>query len=161
MNPFELTKQLMSITSVTGAEGEVGEFLSSYLANAGFRIERQEVAPARFNVLAFAGEPRVVLCTHIDAVPPQLPVREDDDFLYGRGACDTKGIIAAMLETGERLRRSGVRNFGYLFVVAEETDSIGAKAANTLKWTSEYLIVGEPTENKLARAQKGALMANL
>src|SRR5262245_37446557 len=73
MNPFELTKQLMSITSVTGAEGEVGEFLSSYLANAGFRIERQEVAPARFNVLAFAGEPRVVLCSHIDTVPPSCP----------------------------------------------------------------------------------------
>ena len=93
--------------------------------------------------------------------PANLPVREDDEFLYGRGACDTKGIIAAMLEAGDRLRRSGTTNFGYMFVVGEETDAIGAKAANDLKWNSEYVIVGEPTENQLARAQKGTLMVNL
>jgi acetylornithine deacetylase len=101
------------------------------------------------------------MCTHIDTVPPTLPVREDNEFLYGRGACDTKGIIAAMLEAGARLRRDGIRNFGYLFVVGEETDSAGAKAANSLKWNSEYVVVGEPTQNQLARAQKGAVMVNL
>lgn len=158
---FELTKKLMSIESVTGAEREVGEFLSSHLAGRGYRVERQQVTADRFNILAFAGDPAVVLCTHIDTVPPPLPIGEDGDFLYGRGACDTKGIIAAMLEAGERLRRDGVSNFGYLFVVGEETDGGGAKAANTLKWTSQYVIVGEPTRNQLARAQKGSFMANL
>src|SRR5262249_13320369 len=93
--------------------------------------------------------------------PPAIPVREDGDFLYGRGACDAKGIIAAMLEAGERLRRSGVFNFGYLFVVGEETDSAGAKTANLLKWDTEFVIVGEPTQNQLARAQKGTLMVRL
>ena len=102
-----------------------------------------------------------MLCTHIDTVPPVLPIGEDNDYLYGRGACDTKGIIAAMLEAGDRLRRNGTTNFGYLFVVAEETDSSGAKAANTLNWDTKYTIVGEPTENYLARAQKGSMMANL
>ncbi|HYR88830.1 MAG TPA: M20/M25/M40 family metallo-hydrolase [Terriglobia bacterium] len=160
MNPFELTKQLMSIGSVTGTEGEVGEFLSSHLGSLGYRVDRQNVTADRFNVLAFAGDARVVMCTHIDTVPPTLPVREDNEFLYGRGACDTKGIIAAMLEAGGRLRRDGITNFGYLFVVGEETDSAGAKAANTLQWDCHYAVVGEPTQNQLARAQKGSVMVN-
>src|SRR5438477_87089 len=164
MNPFELTKKLMSIPSVTGTEREVGEFLASHLASLNYRVERQDVAGDRFNVMAFAGDARVLLCTHLDTVPPPppaIPIREDNEFLYGRGACDTKGIIAAMLEAGDRLRRSGIVNFGYLFLVGEETDSIGAKAANTLKWNTEFVIVGEPTQNQLARAQKGTLMVNL
>jgi len=162
MDPFELTKRLIAIPSVTGTEREIGEFLSAHLLSLGYRVERQNVAGDRFNVFAFAGDGRVMFCTHLDTVPPAtLPVREDDDFLYGRGACDTKGIIAAMLEAGERLRKSGASNFGYMFLVGEETDSIGAKAANTLKWNSEYVIVGEPTQNELARAQKGTFIVNL
>lgn len=162
MNPFELTKKLLEIPSVTGNEKAIGEFLSSHLTSLGYRVERQNVSSDRFNLLAFAGDARVFLCTHIDTVPPStIPIREDDDFLYGRGACDTKGIIAAMLEAGDRVRNEGVTNFGYLFLVGEETDSIGAKLANTLKWNSEYVIVGEPTQNKLARAQKGTMMISL
>src|SRR5215467_9532573 len=162
MNPFELTKKLMEIPSVTGNEKAIGEFLSSHLASFGYRVERQSVSPDRFNLLAFAGDARVFLCTHIDTVPPPtIPIREDDDFLYGRGACDTKGIIAAMLEAGGRLRRDGITNFGFMFLIADETDSIGAKTANALNWNSEYLIVGEPTQNLLARAQKGTFILNL
>src|SRR5207244_6053901 len=130
MNPFELTKRLMSIPSVTGTEHGIAEFLLSHLSSLGYRVERQNVTDDRFNVFAFAGEGRVMFCTHLDTVPPaNVPVHEDDQFLYGRGACDTKGIIAAMLEAGDRLRRDGVTNFGYLFLVGEETDSIGAKTA--------------------------------
>jgi acetylornithine deacetylase len=162
MNPFELTKRLMAIPSVTGTEGEIGEFLSAHLSSLGYRVERQHVTGDRFNVFAYAGDGRVMFCTHLDTVPPAtIPVREDDDFLYGRGACDTKGIIAAMLEAGDRLRRDGITNFGFMFLIAEETDSIGAKTANTLKWNSEYVIVGEPTQNLLARAQKGTFILNL
>jgi len=161
VNTSELTKLLMSIPSVSGSEGKVGEFLESHLGNLGYKVERQNVTQDRFNVIAFAGQPHVMLCTHIDTVPPMLPISEDNDYLYGRGACDTKGIIAAMLEAGDRLRRNGTTNFGYLFVVGEETDSSGAKAANTLQWDTKYTIVGEPTENYLARAQKDTLMLNL
>ena len=101
MTPLEITRRLMSIPSVTGDEGEIAEFLSSHLASTGYRVERQDVEPGRFNVLAFAGAgAKVVLCTHIDTVPPTLPIHEDDEYLYGRGACDTKGIIAAMLDAG-------------------------------------------------------------
>jgi len=162
MNPFELTKRLMSIPSVTGSEREIGEFLSTHMSSLGYRVERQHVTGDRFNVFAYAGDGRVMFCTHLDTVPPAtIPVREDDDFLYGRGACDTKGIIAAMLEAGDRLRHDGITNFGFMFLIAEETDSIGAKTANTLKWNSEYVIVGEPTQNLLARAQKGTFIVNL
>jgi acetylornithine deacetylase len=164
MHPFELTKELISIPSVTGSEKQVAEFLSSHLASLGYRVERQNVSAERFNVLAYAGPPRVMFCTHIDTVPPAaLPVtaREDLEFIYGRGACDTKGIIAAMLEAGNRLRTCGITDFGYLFVVGEETDGIGARTANTLKWDSRYVIVGEPTQNQLASAQKGTLMVTL
>ncbi len=161
MDPFELTKQLMSIPSVTGTEGEVGRFLASFLEGQEYRIDTQPVTDGRFNVMAYAGDPKLVFCTHIDTVPPHLPVSEDDSFLYGRGACDTKGIIAAMVEAARRLRQDGFSNFAFLLVVGEETGGDGAKAANTLNWESEYVIVGEPTENKLARAQKGTLLADL
>ena len=162
MDPFTLTKRLMAIPSVTGTEREIAEFLSTHLAALGYRVERQKITGDRFNVFAFAGEGRLLFCTHIDTVPPaDVPIGEDDEFLYGRGACDTKGIIAAMLEAGDRLRKGGVMNFGYMFLVGEETDGIGAKTANTLKWNSEYVIVGEPTQNQLARAQKGTFMVNL
>ena len=89
MNSFELTKELINIPSVTGTEGEVGEFLSSHLTSLGYRVERQHVTADRFNVFAFAGEGRVMLCTHLDTVPPaSVPIRasEDDEYLYGRGA---------------------------------------------------------------------------
>jgi acetylornithine deacetylase len=151
----------MSMPSVTGSEREAGEFLCTHLGGLGYAVERQYVSADRFNIIARAGDPVVVLCTHIDTVPPALPVREDAQFLYGRGACDTKGIIAAMVEAGTRLRLNGISNFGYLFVVGEETDGAGAKAANALTWNSRYLVVGEPTDNKLATAQKGSFWANL
>src|SRR5678816_4212957 len=105
---FELARQLMTIPSITGNELEVGNFLTSWLSNAGYRVERQEVEVARYNVIATAGKPRVLFCTHIDTVPQALPIDEDHAYLYGRGACDTKGINAAMLEAGNRLRSAGV-----------------------------------------------------
>jgi acetylornithine deacetylase len=158
---FDLTKQMMAIPSISGSERSLGEFLAAELTARGYRVETQEVEPERFNLVGRAGRARIIFCTHIDTVPPVLPVREDERFLYGRGACDTKGIIAAMLEAGDTLRKSGFADFGYLFVVGEETTGAGAKAANSLKWDSQFVIVGEPTGNKLARAQKGAFMADL
>lgn len=163
MTPFELTVELMKIPSVTGEEGALGRYLTTFLEQEGYRIRTQSVSPGRVNVLALAGtgEPKVVLCTHMDTVPPVLEVSEDDAALYGRGACDTKGIIAAMVEAGRRLRRDGVTAFALLLVVGEETGGDGAKAANLQAWQSDFVIVGEPTGNRLARAQKGVLLADL
>ena len=161
MTPFELTHTLMKIPSVTGAEGEIGRFLLDHLKDEGYEVESQTVSEDRRNIIARAGVPDLVFCTHIDTVPPFIEVRENETTLFGRGACDTKGIIAAMLEAGKRLRADRITAFAFLFVVGEETGGDGAKKANTLEWNSRFVIVGEPTGNKLARAQKGTLLAHL
>jgi acetylornithine deacetylase len=106
------------------------------------------------------GRPDVVLSTHMDTVPPFIPSSEDDLFLYGRGACDAKGIIAAQVAAAERLREAGVA-VALLFVVGEERDSAGARVANLHAKGSRFLINGEPTDNRLALASKGALRAEI
>jgi acetylornithine deacetylase len=159
IDPIALARQLIDIPSVTEEEGGHGDFLDRELTRLGFATRRQAVSESRFNLCASAGgRPRVVLNSHLDTVPPWFGSYEDDEFVYGRGACDTKGIIAAMLAAGERLRNDGIRDFAFLFVVGEETDSIGAKSANTAfaDLGSEYCLVGEPTESQFARASKGA-----
>lgn len=161
MNVFELTRKLISIPSISGDEKAVAGFLAEYLSAAGFEVELQEAEDNRPNVYARRGEPEVVLSTHTDTVPPYVEFREDDDFIYGRGACDTKGIIAAMLKAGEALIEGNVTDFGLLFVVGEEAGSIGARQANKITNRSRYLINGEPTESKLALGSKGALRAIL
>jgi len=161
MNVFELTSRLISIPSISGDEKAVAEFLAEYLSDLGFEVELQEAAEGRPNVYARRGEPEVVLSTHTDTVPPYVEFREDDEFIYGRGACDTKGIIAAMVKAGEALIEANVTDFGLLFVVGEEAGSPGAHAANTIPNRSRYLINGEPTESKLALGSKGALRAIL
>ncbi|MFZ2492712.1 MAG: M20/M25/M40 family metallo-hydrolase [Thermoanaerobaculia bacterium] len=160
IDPISLARQLIDIPSTTGDEGAVGEFLDDLLSAYGFETERHEVEPGRFNLYASAGgRPRVVINSHLDTVPPWFASYEDEEHVYGRGACDTKGILAAMISAGERLRGRGVTDFAFLFVIAEETDSIGAKRANEhfAHLGSEYVVVGEPTESKFARASKGAL----
>jgi acetylornithine deacetylase len=115
------------------------------------------VEDRRFNVLATFGEPRVTLSTHQDTVPPFIPSREDDNNIWGRGACDVKGIIASMIMAAEQLLESGTRNFGLLFVVGEERNSAGAYEASRHPRGSRFLINGEPTSNQLALGSKGAL----
>jgi acetylornithine deacetylase len=160
MNINELTRKLIDIPSVTGEEGNVGEFLASYLESLGYRVLKQEVARDRFNVFATTDtSPRVVLSTHMDTVPPFMASSEDEGRIYGRGACDAKGIIAAQIVAAEQLREAGINDAGLLFTVDEEQGSLGAQVANKVKLEQppEYLINGEPTDNKLATATKGSL----
>lgn len=158
MNAFELTRALIDIDSVTPHEERVGEFLFAYLSKIpAARVERMPVEPHRFNVFACWGDPVVTLSTHIDTVPPFFASCEDDEFIWGRGACDTKGIIAAMITAVERMVAEGVRGVALLFVVGEERNSAGAIEAARQPRGSRFLINGEPTENKLALGSKGAL----
>ena len=160
MDPIAFARKLIDISSPTGEERAVGEFLEGELTRLGYSVRRHAVTETRFNLYAAAGgPPHVILNSHLDTVPPWFGSSDDGEFLIGRGACDTKGVIAAMIAAGERLRSEGVRDFAFLFVVGEETDSIGAKSANVAFATlgSKYVIVGEPTESKFARASKGAL----
>ena len=165
MDLFQLTRTLIDIDSVTPNEEQVGLFLFDHLAEltarTGGRVERIEVEPQRFNVLAQWGDPVVTLSTHMDTVPPFFTSREDSDFIWGRGACDTKGIIASMIHAAEALVKDGVRGIALLFVVGEERNSAGAYAAARDPRGSRYLINGEPTENKLALGSKGALRYEL
>lgn len=165
-----LTRHLVEIESTTYHEGAVGDFLAELLAARGWTVEKMAVpqpadsAPQgpRWNVYGGLadGVPDLVFSTHMDTVPPYLPFREDDEFLYGRGVCDAKGIIAAQIVAAETLRAEGFR-VGLLFVSGEERDSAGAKVANEFAKGSRFLINGEPTDNRLAVASKGALRAIL
>ncbi len=161
MNLFELTRALVDIESTTNQEKNVGDYLFAHLsalaARSNGRVERMPAEPNRDNLFACWGEPAVTLSTHMDTVPPFFASREDDEFVFGRGACDAKGIIAAMIAAAEKLLAAGTRNFGLLFLVGEERNSAGAKVAAKNPRGSRFLINGEPTENRLAVGSKGAL----
>ncbi len=163
-DPVALTRQLVDIESISENEAEVGHFLSGYLREHGFQVETTPVPHSagreRFNVYAgiSSDPPDVVLSTHMDTVPPFLPSREDDQYIYGRGSSDAKGILAAQVAAAERLRAMGVR-VGLLFLAGEERGSHGAKVANKHPKGSRFLINGEPTDNRLALASKGVLNA--
>lgn len=170
IDPIGLTRQLCEIESTTYNEGAVGDFLADYLAGRGWAVEKTPVPQseanagggARWNVYAGnAGEtPELVFSTHMDTVPPYVPFREDAEFVYGRGVCDAKGIIAAQVAAAEGLRAEGFK-VGMLFVSGEERDSAGAKVANKAPKGSRFLINGEPTDNRIALASKGALRVSL
>lgn len=165
MNVFELTRALVDVESITENEEQIGHVLFDHVSEMASRFGGQaeliSVEPRRNNVLAWWGEPKVTLSTHMDTVPPFFPSREDEQHIWGRGACDTKGIIASMIFAVQDLLESGSRNFALLFVVGEERNSAGALAASKTPCGSKFLINGEPTENKLALGSKGALRLEL
>ena len=163
MDVVAFTRQLVDIESVTGNEGPVGDFLRRELSRLGFQAKKLPVEGVRGNVYATAPEqprPEIVFSTHMDTVPPFIPSREDADRVYGRGACDAKGIIAAQVAAADRLRHDGI-HAGLLFLVGEEKDSLGAKIANQQSHGSKFLINGEPTENRIASASKGTLRVEI
>lgn len=156
-------RALIDIDSTTGHEAEASAWVTGWLKDRGYSVVEQQVADDRVNIIATIGQtsPDVVLSTHIDCVPPFFPSREDGDKLYGRGACDAKGILAAMLAALERLRAGGEARVGLLVVVGEERGSQGAQAANGAASTSRYLINGEPTGNRLGAATRGVYRVRL
>ena len=161
MNVIELTRALIDIESITDNEERIGDFLhdrlSALAGQYGGSVEKSEVEPRRSNVYVAFGEPVVTLSTHMDTVPPFFPSRDDGTSIWGRGASDTKGIIASMLLAARGLLEQGVRSFGVLFVVGEERNSVGALHAAKNPRGSRFLVNGEPTENRLALGSKGAL----
>jgi acetylornithine deacetylase len=155
VDPVALARELIDIDSTTGREGEVAAHLAAYLRARGYSVLEQPLADGRFNVIAAVGEPRVVFSTHFDCVPPFFPSRIEGDTLYGRGACDAKGILAAQVAAAERLRAEGETRIGLVFVAGEERGSDGAMAANKIASQSRFLVNGEPTDNRLAVATRG------
>jgi len=168
LDPIQFTRELVAIESTTYHEGDVGDFLAEFLSGRGWEVEKTAVpqpdesghAGPRWNVYAGPMAPDLVFSTHMDTVPPYIPFREDETAMYGRGVSDAKGIIAAQVAAAESLRAEGYA-IGLLFVSGEERDSAGAKVANESPRPSRFLINGEPTDNRLALASKGALRAVL
>ncbi len=174
IDPIALTRQLVDVESTTYHEGRCGTFLYEYLQGLGYQLEKQPVEQPelartpgggtgeRFNLYAImpGTSPKITLSTHFDTVPPYFGSSEDDTWVYGRGSCDAKGILASQVAAAEKLYAGGVP-VGLLYVVGEERDSAGARVANLDGHGSRFLINGEPTENKLALATKGALRVEL
>jgi len=162
MDLAALAEELVSIPSISEHEARYAERLSAILGELGWRVEQDALG----SLYAFdEAPPRLFFSTHIDTVPPFLPPRREGSLLYGRGACDTKGGLVAMLEAGRRLRAEGRRGIGFLFVVREETDHSGAIAAaadprlNSLD--SPRIILCEPTCNRIVSAQRGVLKVRI
>jgi len=169
IDPVALTRELCQIESTTYCEGAVGDFIADTLVRQGWQVEKTPVPQPRdgmegerWNVYAsLPGQHAdLVFSTHMDTVPPYIPFREDAEFIYGRGVCDAKGIMAAQIAAAAQLRDAGY-NVGMLFVSGEERDSAGAKVANANPRGSKFLINGEPTDNRVALASKGALRVSL
>ena len=163
MDVFSLTRRLVDIESITGNEGPVGHFLVKQLSDLGYNVQHTPVEGDRANVYATSAEdpnPAIVFSTHMDTVPPYIPSSEDEARIYGRGSCDAKGISAAQIAAAEQLKSDGI-HVGLLFLVGEERDSLGAKVANQQPNDCKFLINGEPTENRIAVASKGALRVEL
>jgi acetylornithine deacetylase len=163
VDPVSLARTLIDIDSTTGREGEVGAWLARYLRGRGYSVDEQPVSDGRFNVYASQEEaPAVVLSTHFDCVPPFFSSREERGMVFGRGACDAKGILAAQIAAAERLRAAGERRIGLLFVAGEERGSDGARVANLLSPASvRYLVNGEPTDNRLGATTRGVVRVRL
>jgi acetylornithine deacetylase len=161
MDALELTRALVSLETPTGSEGPATDLLERTLGGAGYRTVRQRVTPGRDNLFAYREPPALVFSTHLDCVPPYIPLAEDAEAIRGRGSCDAKGLAAAMVAAAERLAHGGERRIGLLFLVGEENGSDGARAAADLGPRGRFLVNGEPTENRLCIGQKGSLRVDL
>jgi acetylornithine deacetylase len=161
VEPVALARALIDIDSTTGREGAAAAFLASDLRARGYEVTEQAVDGDRVNLLATIDPPVVVLTTHLDCVPPFFSSRVESERLYGRGSADAKGILAAQVAAADELRAAGERRVGLLFVVGEERGSDGAKVADLLACASKYLVCGEPTDRRLARATRGVLRVAL
>lgn len=161
-NVEELLPKLINLSSISGNEAELGDFLAEYLQSQGFTVEKLLVDGTRRNVYARIGTPKVLLQAHMDVVPPFVPASEDAEYIYGRGACDTKGSIASMILAAQQAKEKGVTDFGLLFTVDEEVEFAGAIQAQSLvKELGAFLIVGEPSQLKPVNAHYGILVMTI
>ncbi len=158
----KLLKELINISSETGSEAKISEYLFNYLKKRAFNITRFPVQKGRVNILSQVGKPKIILQAHVDVVPPHIRASEDEKYIYGRGACDTKGSVASMIIAAQNALKSGITDFGLLFTVGEEIDFIGAKKAQALiEKLNAFIIVGEPTLLKPVVAHYGVLVISL
>ena len=157
---FDFFRELLRIDSTSGKERKVAEWLEGCLPGMfpeGNRpvLQVDEVGDDTLNLLLTWGKPRIVFCSHLDTVPPFIPPTMDGVNIYGRGSCDAKGQVFAIVEACKKLAEEGKSDFGMLLLAGEETGSWGAKAFAKTKFKADYLVVGEPTDNCMISASKG------
>lgn len=157
---YQFFQELLSIDSTSGKERKVAEWLAERLPGmfpAANRPElrAEEVGDGTLNLLLTWGAPRIVFCSHLDTVPPYIPPTFADEVIKGRGSCDAKGQVFAIVEACKQLAEDGKTDFGMLLLAGEETGSWGAKAFAKTDFKAEYLVVGEPTDNCMVSASKG------
>ena len=166
MLDLNLFREILSIDSTSGQEQELMEFLREKMAGQAGPDVIPGLTGNPAHLLLSWGAPRVVFCTHIDTVPPCIPPtfhREDGTpcppeeaaVVRGRGTCDAKGQLLSLLTACRELAAEGQSGFGLLIVTGEETGSFGAKDFAKTPFRAPYLIIGEPTENKMISASKG------
>lgn len=158
---LSLAESLIAQPSITGTEAPAVELASMWLRDRGWNVTLQPLSPTRANIWASHGLGAVTLSTHLDTVPPFIGPGRAGNRLTGRGACDAKGIAAAMMVAAQSLAEEGEKRVDLLLVVGEEKRSDGARAANRLPATSRYLINGEPTEGRLASGAKGSMLVTV
>ncbi len=154
--------QWINTDSTSGREAAWLAELQRMFEASGWRCERQPVAPGRWNLWVRRGAPCVVFCTHVDCVPPFFGARVDGPLIRGRGACDTKGVLFAMVEATRTLEPALLDRVGFLLVVGEEVDHVGASvAAAEPRFRPDWIIMGEPTRNLVALGQRGILKVRI
>lgn len=161
---MRLLGELCSTYTPAGREAAALPSLEGELRRLGATITAYPLGEGRANLLATWGEPLVLFSSHLDVVPPDLPVRGSERSVQGRGSCDAKGQIVAQLAAIELLLDAGVRGLAWLGVAGEESDAAGAKASLKLAplfSACRAIIVGEPTACTLAAGQKGFVRARL
>lgn len=150
--------KILEIDSTSGKEETVADFIASNFKPAGAEVEIQKIPNGKKNVFFKWGNPEIIFCSHLDTVPPYIPPVMENGVIKGRGSCDAKGQIAAMYETCLQMEKEGKTNYGLLMLAGEEVGSYGAIEANKLIKGCKYVVVGEPTENKMIDAGKGNIM---
>ncbi len=158
---IQLFKDILSIDSTSSKEGELANILANRLKTPCNEVEIIPIGDGTYNLLFSWGTPEIMFCTHMDTVPPYIPPTFFNNRVVGRGSCDAKGQIMALYGACLELERSGRTGFGLLLLAGEETSSIGAKHFRQNHKGCEYLIVGEPTDCKMASAAKGTKFFHL
>ncbi|MBS1515269.1 MAG: M20/M25/M40 family metallo-hydrolase [Bacteroidetes bacterium] len=146
---------ILKIESTTGSENTLAHFIAEKYTPAGMQCKIQNTSDGRVNLFFTIGKPKIVFNSHMDTVPPYIPPTFTDDIIYGRGSCDAKGQLAYLWQAANELIAEGEKDFGLLMTFSEEIGSIGARFANEMLTDTKYIIVGEPTENKLITSSKG------
>ena len=154
---------LVNAPSVTGDEAPAVDAAERIARDdLDLSVLRMEAEPGRDNLLIGDPNPRIILCTHLDTVPPHIDATLSDTHVYGRGACDAKGVAIAMLYATARLFKSDKGDgLACLLVVGEESTHCGAMAAAASDLAPEHIILGEPCGLDPAIAQKGLLKLRL